>query len=547
MLRYLNILSYPMWVKTLLLAVFISAGVYIFNHNYILPALDHGLSALAAKEGLSESGETIRQIQESLTQIIIRGTLYLSALIIVSSMVAGVIFSLSFRTIRKVAEKLKDGDFDLHFRSGVGGGAELSILSSMKGMVERVGSVMDTIIPLSLNINDIISNLKVAATQTASNSDLQTKRSEELAASAEEMSLTINEIARNASNVTETSSHAMSEAEQSRKLSQEAAIAIDHMKSSTDDLSGIISVLSNQMNEIGKVVEMIKSIADQTNLLALNAAIEAARAGGSGSRFAVVSDEVRKLAESTIQATEDISKIVGDIRTETERSDQTMKSAQNDVNVSTQKIQAVAESIQSMYGAFQSVQDQITQIASSVEEQSVTAKNVAHSVEESLDAAKEISQQAFGVKDNVTQLVEVADKLRQSTVGLKTKGTRNMIIDLAKTDHKIFIERVEEAAAGIRNMKEHDITDHFNCRFGKWYYSDGTNIAGELKTFKDIENPHEKIHSMSREVVRLHNEGKIDEANKLYRELDDVSHNMQHMLDALKTDYLQILQKKFKD
>lgn len=446
------------------------------------------------------------------------------------------------RAIR-VAEGLSEGDLTVKIKSDRRDETG-KLLQGMQAVTQKVSSIVDAIIPLAIQINDIVYSLRDSSTKTTDESRAQTSRSEEMATSAEEMTQTISEVAKNAGNSSETSSAAMNEAKEGRTLSRQAATAIDRMQKSSAELNRLISGLSENMSSIGDVVTLIKSIADQTNLLALNAAIEAARAGGKGTRFAVVSDEVRKLAEKTIKATEDISGIISSIQDETEKTAETMEITNEDVKSTAEKITGIADTMDHVFDAFSRVQEQIQHIASATEEQSVTSKQLAMSVEQSLDNAKSIENQAREVSNSVLKLTDVADNLRSSTMGIKTKGTRAMVIDLSKTDHRIWVEKVQEHLHRGDVLEQDQLTDHFGCRFGKWYYGEGKNIAGHLPVFKKMEEDHAAIHRLGRESVKLKDDGKEEEAENKYEEMFAYSQSMMEMLDELQISYQQILRER---
>ncbi len=429
--------------------------------------------------------------------------------------------------------------------SGKGGSDEAGrLMEGLHMMKERLSEMIDKIIPLSLNIDDITTSLKTAAVITSKGTFTQSMKAQDIASTTEEMSLTIKEISRSTETVSGKARKAMLEASEGQKSAKSIVGKVDMMRGSTDALVKSMHHLKSSVNAIGNVVGTIKGIADQTNLLALNAAIEAAKSAGHGSRFAVVSEEVRKLAERTIQATEDIAQKVAAVAEETARTELMMEQSSQHVEEADKGFHEMDEILTGIINAFKEVQESLSHIASGIEEQSIASQSVAKTLEESRQSNNEIARSAENVKDLVVQLSQVAEKLRESTQGIQTKGNRLTILSLAKVDHRLFCNRVEDHLNGAINLKETDITDHYNCRLGKWYYSVGMQTVGMLRTFKDLEDPHARIHNIARDAVKHKNEGDAERAQAEFREMEKVSGIIQESLDSLREEFAAILAKE---
>jgi methyl-accepting chemotaxis protein len=209
----------------------------------------------------------------------------------------------------------------------------------------------------------------------------QLSQVDQIASSATEMSQTIVDSAKNASNASEMAKEATSIADKGKSTVKKTVEAIVAISNSVRESSHTIEELGKSSLEIGKIVEVITDIADQTNLLALNAAIEAARAGEQGRGFAVVADEVRKLAERTSTATKEITEKIRGIQEQSAISVVAMGKSSRNAEAGVTLADDAAKGLDEIVNATQKAMDMIQRIAAATEEQSAASEDISHNME----------------------------------------------------------------------------------------------------------------------------------------------------------------------
>ena len=426
---------------------------------------------------------------------------------------------------------------DLSVNIGYAGQGEVGELCrTADRMIESLDEVISRILLLANEVVRAADTLRVSADSAVDGARTQFSQASQIAAAAEEMSQTITDIANNASGAQGTSANAADVAEAGREIAGNAVDTMGRVHGSTVELAAMMEKLNARASEIGDIVTVIKDIADQTNLLALNAAIEAARAGEQGKGFAVVANEVGKLAERTIKATAEISEKISAVQLESEHTTKSMSEAAREVTSANEFIKKVMESFLSIQMVVQKGRDEITQIATAVEQQSTASEEVAKGIENTSKIAKDMEDMAGGITHEINTLITVAEEVRNTTSGFKSRNGKLMILDLALTDHRVFCGKIASCLRGDAALSASDIPDHHSCRFGKWYFGEGRQRCGMLESYLAIDGPHERIHALAKEAVDACAAGDRQRAGKAYGQMEEVSKEIARLLEEIKRE-----------
>ncbi|MDT8067778.1 MAG: methyl-accepting chemotaxis protein [Terriglobia bacterium] len=312
--------------------------------------------------------------------------------------------------IALVVDRIKDvaqGEGDLTKRIEVQNDDELGELSRwFNTFMDKLQQIIIQVAQSTEHIASAAEEISSTATQTSRSAITQKDQTTQVATAMQEMSSTVLQVSENASKAAESARRAGETARSGGAIVSETVDVIQNLANSTRNTSAKIEELGKSSDQIGQIIGVIDDIADQTNLLALNAAIEAARAGEQGRGFAVVADEVRKLAERTTQATKEIAQMIKTIQEETARAVEAMEASTSVVEHGVESATKAGNSLKEIIQSSEQVNDMITHIATASTEQSTATQQVNANMEQ---ISSLVQESAMGAEQSAKACTDLSD------------------------------------------------------------------------------------------------------------------------------------------
>ena len=343
------------------------------------------------------------------------------------SIVLGVLFlgGLSYALNRSISRGLSgmeqtvarvEAELDLTARVPVRRDDEIGKMGvALNRLLDRLQNNLKTVAQMAEQVSQSADNMSEASRQVADSSEAQSSAASSMAAGMEQLTVSINHVGDRATHTRERVAYAGKLATEGEGVVVKTVEDIDTIASSVSSSAEIINRLESQSREIASVVNVIKEVADQTNLLALNAAIEAARAGEQGRGFAVVADEVRKLAERTGKSTREITDTIGVMREGAQAASASMLNAVEQVTASVSRASGACDMIRKIGEGSRDAVGMVSEITDAIHEQSSSSTSVAQSVERIAQMAEQSTAAAQESAHTAQQLSTLAQEMRTIT------------------------------------------------------------------------------------------------------------------------------------
>ncbi len=336
---------------------------------------------------------------------------------------------------KEILGTMATGDFTTRITEDYPGDYAM-LKNSINQVADSLNSAFTRVMEAAEATASASTQISSSAEEMAAGSQEQSSQTAEVATAVEQMTATIVEATQNATKAAELAKHSGNTAGEGGDVVNKTIKGIESIAVVVSDAAEKVEELGESSNKIGEIIQVINDIADQTNLLALNAAIEAARAGEQGRGFAVVADEVRKLAERTTSATKEIAEMIKQIQSQTADAVESMRKSKEGTLEGKKLAVQSGESLKDIITMSDQVINEVEQVASASEEQSATveqiSKNIAGintvaqeaavGVEQIARASEDLNRLTENLQDLVNQF-----KVNKDNQGLLVNGNGNLL------------------------------------------------------------------------------------------------------------------------
>ncbi|QDU71008.1 methyl-accepting chemotaxis protein [Mucisphaera calidilacus] len=320
------------------------------------------------------------------------------------------------KPLRHLAERFKDiaeGEGDLTQRVRYKNKDEIGEVSGYFDLfMDRLHKTISEVSSATEQVAASAGQIASSSRQVTDQAHDQTQQLTQISSAVEEMSSSVVEVAKKSSDANQNAEQAGDKAQEGGDIVRQTVTGINGIADMVRDAAVAVDALGERSEAIGEVIAVINDIADQTNLLALNAAIEAARAGEHGRGFAVVADEVRKLADRTTKATEEIAESIKTIQVETKSVVGRIEAGTEQVSEGVQLAERAGGSLEEIVTGSQQVAAMIQSIAAAAEQQSSAAEEISHSLDSISGTTRVSAESASQASEAAGDLASQADRLR---------------------------------------------------------------------------------------------------------------------------------------
>ena len=483
------------------------------------------------------------------------------------------------RTIKEVADnanQVTSASNQLALAANQAGTATTQVSTTIQQVSRGINQESESVTRTSASVEQ----MSRAIEGVAKGAQEQSKAAEKAVQVTSQISAAIQQVAQSSTAVTQESAKAANTANEGANKVKDTLKVMDVIREKVGLSAEKVAQMGHHSDQITVIVETIEDIASQTNLLALNAAIEAARAGEHGKGFAVVADEVRKLAERSSASTRQIAEIIKEVQRAVNEAVAAMQDGTKEVEHGVTQASEAGSALENILNSVDAVSQQSAQAAAAAQEMNALAtelvaavdtvsavieentaateemasgasevtqsiENIASVSEENSAAVEEISASTEELSAQVEEVAASARSLEEMALELKSivhqfklnnSDRRELVeqVDTFKEAHLNWVQRLERMARGEEMISATQVPSYTNCSLGKWYYGLGKKEFGHLNEFIQIEEDHKRFHEIMREFVEIKGMSGNGKAKSYIDQIHALANALCSKLDLLK-------------
>lgn len=356
---------------------------------------------------------------------------------------------------------------------------------------------------------------------------------ETVAASSQEMSATIEDVAHFVSDSTKAAGETVTRTRSSMDQVMEAFEFVQKSFDQVMETNHQIEGVRDKTRKIDEMVELIKSVADQTNLLALNASIEAARAGEAGKGFSVVAEEIKKLAESTKESVDFIQSSIDELRGQISEAVRSMEQSREGFEKGKSRVEEATKAIGVAVNGVEGIQSNMNQISTSIDQQTAVSEEVASNLTQINDATKQLYNECIRTGQAMFDISVGIDDIRKDLYSQSEVISDKEAIDICITDHLNWRWRIYNMILGYDKIDPSKMGDHTKCRLGRWVATRGAENPAFTSLVSQMNGPHKKLHDLAMDAVKAYGRDERQKAEDFLHEMDNVSKEVIDILNQL--------------